>query len=177
MGIYGGVMGIWDVRKDGDRAQWTCTPLVSVGPLRLGMSAGEVVVALDHAGPVSGIGYPDTPSVQWFQELGVTAYYEGAGRLAGVAVDALNGPQVMLDGTALVGRVPSALEAWIHDYTQAYGLDLHYVHEGNPGSADVGLLVRAQRAGDVVLSRPLFLIREWAMAEWDHVPASEWKKF
>jgi hypothetical protein len=67
------------------------------------------------------------------------------------------------------------MEHWICDHTQAHGLDLLYIHEGNPGSADLGLIMRVQRAGDILLSRPLFLIREWAMGVWDHVPQSEWR--
>jgi hypothetical protein len=69
---------------------------------------------------------------------------------AGVAVDALAGPQVTPDGTA---------------------------HAADPGSADLGLIMRAQRAGDVVLTRPLFLIRKWAENGWDCIPASEWSTF
>ncbi|MFF3461832.1 hypothetical protein ACWCQN_43980 [Streptomyces sp. NPDC001984] len=41
-------------------------------------------------------------------------------------------------------------------------MDLIYTHAADPGSADLGLIVRAQQAGDIVLTRPLFLIREWA---------------
>lgn len=110
-------------------------------------------------------------------EVGVAAYYSRSGRLAGVGVDALTGPQVTLDGTALVAQVPSALEQWICDHTQAEGLDLRYIHDGNPGSVDLGLYLRVQRAGDVVLTRPLFLVKEWALEVWDNVPGSEWSTF
>lgn len=168
---------VWDVRKDEDRAQWAFTPLVSVGPLRFGMSPGEVAATLDQVDRGSAAYYPEASSLQRFDDVGVTAYYEDGARLAGVAIHALSGPQVTLGRVALVARVPSVLEAWICEHTQAHGLDLMYSHEGNPGSADLGLLVRVQRAGDIVLTRPLFLTREWAMAAWDHLPQSEWSTF
>jgi hypothetical protein len=170
-------MGIWDVKKDEERAQWTFNPFVSVGPLRFGMSPDEVAAALNHA--VAGISRGNRPGVveNQFTEIGVTAYYTDSARLACVAVDTLKGPQVTLDGVKLVGRVPSEVEEWLFDYAKAHGLDLRYSPEGNPMSVDLGLWLRVQRAGDVVLSRPLFLIREWVEEVWDHVPGSEWSKF
>ncbi|MER7500657.1 hypothetical protein AB0L05_16865 [Nonomuraea pusilla] len=171
------IHAIWNVRKDEDRARWTFTPLFSVGPLRFGMSPGEVAAALDQVDRVSAASCSVASSLQRFDDVGVTAYYEDGARLAGVAIHALSGPQVTLGREALVARVPSVLEAWICDHTRAYKLDLMYSHEGNPGSADLGLLLRVQRAGDIVLTRPLFLTREWAMAAWDHLPQSEWSTF
>ncbi|MCW2939363.1 MAG: hypothetical protein JWN00_2348 [Actinomycetia bacterium] len=171
-------MELWDVKRDEDRAQWTFTPLVSVGPLQFGMSPYEVAVTLGRDDPrfyKDHFGGDYAPREDRFTDVGVVAYHTGSGRLAGVAVDALNGPQVTLEGIPLVGRVPSTMEHWICDHTQAHGLDLLYIHEGNPGSADLGLIMRVQRAGDILLSRPLFLIREWAMGVWDHVPQSEWR--
>ncbi|HEU4784225.1 MAG TPA: hypothetical protein VFS83_12870 [Ktedonobacterales bacterium] len=159
-------MGIWEVKRDVDRAQWTFTPWIGVGPLRFGMSPEEVGAALDSAHA--------QPFAQVFTEVGVTVFYTESVRLAGVAVNALNGPQVRLGGTALVGCVPSELERWISDHATAHGLDLRYTHEGNPGSVDLGLIIRVQRAGDVVLSRPLFLIREWVLEPWDYIPGFEW---
>ncbi|MBB2744698.1 hypothetical protein [Microbispora sp. NBRC 16548] len=63
------------------------------------------------------------------------------------------------------------------DHTSANGLDLRDTHDGNPLSTDLGLVMRVQRAGDIVISRPLFLIREWAMEVWDNIPLSEWMTF
>jgi hypothetical protein len=42
---------------------------------------------------------------------------------------------------------------------------------------DLGLVMRVQRAGDVVLSRPLFLIREWAVDIWESLPGFELRTF
>ncbi|MEV0904980.1 hypothetical protein [Streptomyces hokutonensis] len=109
--------------------------------------------------------------------LGVTAYYRTGQTLACVAVDVLAGPQVTLDGTALVARVPSEAEAWLCKHTEVHKLDLIYTHAADPGSGDLGLILRAQRAGDIVLSRLLFLIREWAENSWDCIPGEEWSRF
>lgn len=167
-------MSIWEVKGDVDRAQWTFSPLVSVGPLRFGMSPGEVGDALDGAIAYITYGERAQPSAQQFTLLGVTTFYTGSAGLAGVAVDALNGPQVSWSGRALVGCVPSEIERWILDHAQEQGLDLRYTQEGNPGLPNLGLIMRVQRAGDVVLSRPLFLIHEWALEPWDYLPGSEW---
>ena len=167
-------MGLWAVKRDFDRAQWAFTPLVSVGPLRFGMSPVEVGAALDGAIAYISHGARAQPRLQQFTEVGVTAFYTESARLAGVAVDALKGPQVRLGETALVGSVPSQIERWISDHARAHGLELLYTNEGNPELVDLGLIMRVQRAGDVVLSRPLFLIREWALDAWEYVPEFEW---
>jgi hypothetical protein len=36
--------------------------------------------------------------------------------------------------------------------------------------------MRVQRAGDLVLTRPVFMIGEWAQGGWDLVPLSEFGK-
>src|SRR5690242_9494286 len=166
-------MDIWEVKRDMDRAQWEFSPLVSVGPLRFGMSSDEVCATLNCA--IDAVSHG--AFVQKFTEVGVTVFYAESARLAGVAVDALKGPQVRLGDTALVGCVPSEIERWISAHAKAEGLDLRYTHEGNPGSVDLGLIMRVQRAGDVVLSRPLFLIREWALEPWDYLQGDEWSTF
>lgn len=163
-------MGIWDVKPDGERECWSFTALVGVGPLRFGMTPQDVAAALGTTPGMSGQG------AGHFTGIGVTTY-DRHERLEGVAVDALRGPQVTLDGTALVAQVPSVMEDWILDHIGTRGLDLCYTHAGDPGSADLGLILRAQRAGDVVLTRPLFLVREWVMNSWDCVPGQEWKTF
>ncbi|MEU5594520.1 hypothetical protein [Streptomyces sp. NPDC020298] len=178
-------MGIWDVKKDHERTQWTFVPNVSAGPIRFGMTPDEVSEALTSTATISRQAYEtwpvsDKPLVveAQFTELGVTAYYEREGQtLAGVAVDALAGPQVTLDGTPLVAQIPSEAETWLVKHTEAHELDLLFTHAADPGSADLGLIMRAQRAGDVVLTRPVFLIREWAENSWDCIPGSEWSTF
>jgi hypothetical protein len=170
-------MCAWTVKRDVDRAPWTFTPLVSVGPLRFGMSPAEVGAALDGAIAYISHGGRAQPRAQQFTQVGVTTFSTESARLAGAAVDALMGPQVRLGETALVECVPSEIERSISDHARAYGVELTYTPEGNPASVDLGLVMRVQRAGDVVLSRPLFLIREWAEDVWDHLPEFEWLTF
>ncbi|MFF4161384.1 hypothetical protein [Streptomyces sp. NPDC001678] len=108
----------------------------------------------------------------------VTAYYD-AGRLACVAVSALRGPQVTLDGLRLVGRVPSELEDAFAGYASANGHDLRYSQHADPGSETLGVVLRAQRAGDVVLSRPVLVASAWAERCCDvtegRIPTEEWR--
>jgi hypothetical protein len=171
-------MVLWQVKPDEARDQWTCTPCVAVGPLHFGTTHDDVVRALNGAKVIVSRGGP--PHGDWleaqFRDLGVTTYYDN-GVLACVAVDALTGPQVRLDGHSLVGRAPSVVDQWVIDYTQSHGLDLCYSIEGNAGSYDLGLVMRVQRAGDAVLTRPLLMVRKWAEGMWDYVPLSEWHTF
>ncbi|WAL68893.1 hypothetical protein ORV05_14360 [Amycolatopsis cynarae] len=80
-----------------------------------------------------------------FSGPAVTVYYDQSIGLAGIAVNALRGPQVTLDGIAL------------------------------------GLVLRVQRAGDLVLSRPVMVAGAWADSCWDttegSIPRQEWKTF
>ncbi len=176
-------MGPWDVNEDGEREQWVWSPLVGVGPLEFGMRPDEVAEALSGLEPRtwSCAGYHDrspVPSWERYPDPGVALYYTGAGHLAAVAVDALNGPQVALGGTGLVGRVPSEAEDWLHTYAGERGhTDLKYAVDGNPVSGDLGLFIRVQRAGDIVLTRPVFLFKGWTGDMWDCIPAEEWHTF
>ncbi len=77
-------------------------------------------------------------------------------------VDALRGPQVYVEGVALVGRVPSVLEQWMVDRHQRPDTgepdeDLVYVATSNPGSRSLGVAIEVQRAGDHLLTRPVFI--------------------
>jgi hypothetical protein len=51
----------------------------------------------------------------------------------------------------------------------------------DPCSAQLGLVLRAQRAGDLVLSRPVMVAEAWADRCWDTtegcIPQQEWKTF
>jgi len=152
------------------RPHWVLTPQVSVGPLHFGIRPDEVARALDDTGTTVSVRTHE----QWYPAVGVHAYFSGASELACVAVDGRIGPQVTVGGRNLVGCRPSEVEAWFGDYTRTHGLDWVYTHEGDPGSVDLGIMMRAQRLGDVVVTRPLFMIREWAEQPWDHVPGSEW---
>ena len=167
-------MSVWDVKHDSERVPWTFVPLVSVGPLRFGAGHDEVVAALGGVAPGSGVGDPHTTgwSEARFTEWGVTVYYSDR-RLHCVAVDGLRGPQVTFEGAPLTGRAPSAVERWMIDHARLSGRELRYTHEGDAELGGLGLVARAQRAGDVLVSRPVFLDRRIDVT-WDEVPGNEW---
>ncbi|MEU0563221.1 hypothetical protein [Dactylosporangium sp. NPDC006015] len=164
--------GVWDVKRDDERDHWVLDPLVSVGPLRFGMSRDEVMATL-NAG--SGSCSRGSLGVVVLSYRHLTAYFRAEG-LYCVAIDALVGPQVTMDGATLVGRVPSEVEQWVWDYVDRHDAELHYSPGADPHLVDVGLVVRAQRAGDVALTRPLFL-GERVDDVWHYVPIEEWRGF
>lgn len=170
-------MGVWDVKNEMERDQWHLAPLISVGPLRFGATHDEVVAALGHAFANPTVGDPRQGRCveAQFGDVGVTVYYRDA-RLYCVAIDALQGPQLTLDGESLVGRAPSEVERWMLDQADKRGRELRYTHAADPELAELGLIARAQRAGDIVLSRPV-LLDQRAVVTWDYVPANEWKAF
>ncbi|MEU8138494.1 hypothetical protein [Streptodolium elevatio] len=100
--------------------------------------------------------------IGWHEEIGLTLYYGVDERLRGVAVDALCGPQVVADGMALVARAPSAVERWMLERAEKYEpcTELLYMSAGVPGSESLGVVVSAQRAGDHLLTRPVFVPAE-----------------
>jgi hypothetical protein len=164
----------WRVKSDEERDRWDFVPLVGVGPLRFGMGSDEALSVLDP----DRCTHPDVrPLLGGAGEMsfaGVTMYF-GHG-LSCVAVDACTGPQVVFDDVPLVGRVPSEMEQWVLDHAQRHRLELRYTHAADPELAGLGLIMRAQRAGDIVLSRPVFLA-ERAEVTWDDVPSREWSVF
>ncbi|MFJ5927722.1 hypothetical protein ACIQF6_34515 [Kitasatospora sp. NPDC092948] len=169
-------MGLWDVLPDSERQLWTLDPLHSVGPLRFGMPSGEVSAALEGCAPglESGTAFRSYP-----EDVGVELHYDEDERLWAVSVDALRGPQVQVDGMPLVGRVPSELEDWLFERAESRGLrtDVFYLPGAQAGSNTLGVVLCMQRAGDRLLTRPVFLPAE-AMGDvhhmlpqeaWDHV--------
>jgi hypothetical protein len=145
------------------------------------MPREEVVNALGDLSSISG------PSVgirgeggYWaeFYETAVTVYYGESGKLSCVAIDALMGPQVVLDGIRLVGRVPSELSNEFNAYVMAHGMTVYYSQQGDPGADEYGIALRVQRAGDVVLTRPVMVAKEWSDRVGDasegYIPQREW---
>ncbi|MFI9788709.1 hypothetical protein ACIHEI_35145 [Kitasatospora sp. NPDC051984] len=174
--------------NNSDRVRWHYVPFESVGPLRFGMSHEEANAAMGLQGFT---GTPAAPLPQRhgalvlqavFREMtapayvrAVTAYYRESGGLACVAVDALCGPLVSMDGMQLVGRVPSELTDEFHDYQERLGMSPTIAVEGDAASDELGIMVRAQRAGDSLLSRPVFARFDgWAYTVHDCVPEDEW---
>ncbi|MFC9588762.1 hypothetical protein ACFTUC_02955 [Streptomyces sp. NPDC056944] len=171
-----------------ERDEWSYSPAVGVGPLRFGMTVDEVVdaaemrgqtevsdCARDHAifSPTSKVavhrrGVASSPPA-------VTAYVSQAMGLFCVAVDAVQGPQVAFDGLPLVGRELSELESDAIAYAEAMDMHLRYTPEGYAGPDDPGILIRGQQVGQVLRSRPLFMVtRDGANSEWDSVPSDEY---
>ncbi|MFE7394165.1 hypothetical protein [Streptomyces sp. NPDC057582] len=153
--------------NDSDRVQWHYTPFESVGPLRFGMSHEEASAAMElqgFTGTVSSMQrHGDLVLQAVFREMtapayirAVTVYYRESGGLACVVVDALCGPLVSMDGMQLVGRVPSELTEQFLDYQEGRGMSPMISVEGDAASDELGIMVRAQRAGDILLSRPVF---------------------
>ena len=171
-----GYIDVWLVKRNDERLQWTFVPLVSVGPLQFSASHDEVVESLDGAMPGSGRQdwRTNTRTEARFGDLGITVYYRDQ-QLFCVAIDGRSGPQVTFEGTALTGRAPSAVEQWMTDQARLRGRGLRYTHAGDSELADLGLIARAQRAGDVVVSRPVFLAQRVDVT-WDEVPGNEWSQ-
>ncbi|MBT8225650.1 MAG: hypothetical protein HKP61_15605 [Dactylosporangium sp.] len=167
--------GVWAITAEDERAQWTFVPLASVGPLRFGMDPGEVTAVLGGA----RVSHYITGSCVSLNHVGVTTYYDHTGRLACVAIDALRGPQVTYADISLVGRVPSEVERWFLAQAEVGELDVMYSQMADPSSESLGIVVRAQRAGDVVLTRPVFVGTAWAERVGDtsegFIPRTEWE--
>ncbi|GIG93424.1 hypothetical protein [Plantactinospora endophytica] len=183
---------VWSVLVDAQRLPWSFTPFERVGPLEFGMTHDQVEVAVHGAlrvvvsqGTSGNAGWAEF----WLERCtdarfagpAVTTYYDESIGLAGVAVDALRGPQVTLEGMRLVGRTPSHLEDEFADYLVARSRELRYSQHADPCSPQLGLVLRAQRAGDVVLSRPVMVATPWADRCWDtsegRIPTREWQEF
>ncbi|GAA2213058.1 hypothetical protein GCM10009850_085200 [Nonomuraea monospora] len=107
--------------------------------------------------------------------VSVVTYYVGSMGLICVTIDALSGPQVSLDGIRLIGRPPSELSAELITYLEKTGREVRFTPEGDVGSDELGMYPRAQRAGDVLLTRLVFgKPNDWAGTMYDLMPADEW---
>ncbi|MGW0979573.1 hypothetical protein ACWD33_01855 [Streptomyces xiamenensis] len=173
-GSEAGYRGPWRIAREEERAEWTFTPYAGVGPLHFGMTLEEItrvlgegpaVSSYSHHGEDQQLNYAD------FAECGIRALFHD-GRLGCVAADALTGPQVRLDAAPLTGCAPSHVEDWLVHHTTRPG-SLTYSVAADPVFADLGLAIRSQRAGDIVLSRPLFLLHDW-LDLWHALPSEEW---
>jgi hypothetical protein len=104
------------------------------------------------------------------------AFFGESEGLVCVAADALCGPQVMLEGIPLVGRVPSQLDAELFELLLSREITPQYCPDGDVGADELRLIIRMQRAGDVLLTRPvLAVVRERAYTLWDGMPYEELK--
>lgn len=157
---YARPMGLWEVLPDGERDRWKLDPHESVGPVRFGMSRAEVSAA------VSGMRRHQPRPVSCTYDLGgqphdagLTFFWSSVGKLRGVSADALRGPQVVADGKALTGQVPSELEQWILARAggRPPGTELAYLPAAQAASLSLGVVLCLQRAGDRLATRPVFL--------------------
>ncbi|MFC5185329.1 hypothetical protein [Actinomadura harenae] len=159
----------WAVKPNAERDRWELTPLHGVGPLAFGMNADQVAVALGvQPADLRGweaVGYS-------VQECGVHLYFVEE-RLAAIAGDMRTGPQITLDGVDLVAQVPSVMEQWLQDYLAARDLPFYYGGNYEPGSLDLGLYLRVQRAGDHLLTRPL-MVNAALADDSERIPRREW---
>jgi hypothetical protein len=181
--------GVWAVIDDADRQRWSFEPYSAVGPIRFGMSPEEVKESLGGAFCVRltrGLEDGGTVSVfalsaKPFDGSAVTAYFDTSDHVFCVAIDALRGPQVVLGDTiGLVGRTPSLLDDEVGRYATDNGLMLQVSLSANLAVEGLGVLLLAQHAGDLNLSRPVFVDRSSAERFWDStqstIPRFEWPR-
>ncbi len=169
---------VWGVLVEAQRRPWSFTPFERVGPLEFGMTHDQVQGAVHGALSVA-VSQVTSGSEGWadfwlerrpgarFSGPAVTTSYDESIGLAGIAVNALRGPQVALEGIRLVGQTPSRLEDEFTDYLVAHSRELRYSQCADLCSPQLGLVLRAQRAGDVVLSRPVMVAKAWADRCWN----------
>lgn len=174
-----------DSAAESARQLWMLVPLETVGPLTFGMGIDDVAVALagmseldrfqadPHSAGVLGARFCADGTTS-----AVHTYFDEAGRLFCVAVDAAHGPQVTLDGLELAGRVPAELEQILIDMSWPEGISVSYGPRGNPSLNVLGLVVRVQEVASGVATRPVLVGREWAdrcVDDWEgQVPECEW---
>lgn len=169
--------------------EWSYSSAVAVGPLRFGMVLDEVVEAAEAFGKTRVSDCPKDHAIfspTWKVEVSrrgmapsppaVTAYVSQAVGLFCVAADAVHGPQVAYHGIPLVGRVLAELESDAIAYAEANDVYFRYTPEGYAGPDDPGVVLRGQRVGQVLRSRPLFMVtRDGANTEWNSMPSEEYR--
>lgn len=123
---------------------WRCVPFEHVGPIRFGMGLAELAtvmaelgyisegsVLLQPHGPLTHQVRYRSPDHAWPLGEAVTVYHHELAGVAAVAVDALSGPQVYLDGIPLVGRAPSEVTEQVHRYAEERGMVPCFSNEGD----------------------------------------------
>ncbi|MGW4562642.1 hypothetical protein ACWEN3_09625 [Streptomyces sp. NPDC004561] len=110
----------------------------------------------------------------------LTTYYAESGRLFCVAIDARHRPRATWHGLRLVGEVPSRLNDRFVAAMRERGLGerVRCYQCGDLGAGELGLVLRAQRSGDALLTRSVFVARDWAERVCDAwegpIPREEW---
>lgn len=174
---------VWGIAlEETERACWLFEPFVGVGPLRFGMDHDRVAETIGrptgHTLGRSADFWHVTPQGAHRPATQVKTYYGESGRLCAIAVDALRGPQVAWSGIPLVGSVPSRTEERLMMHAEAAGFDEFIYSPDGVAIEGIGLLMRVQRAGDILLTRPVFVDRVWAERVADPsegpLPRAEW---
>jgi hypothetical protein len=170
-------MVLWEVLADSAREHWALDPFTAVGPLRFGMSPDEASAALggtrwsvSRADPYFKTTLYDYP------QAGLRLYHDSGERLHAIKVNALRGPQVLAEGRALVAQVPSELEAWMAARAEAREpfTELAYMPAADPASLTLGVVACVQRAGDRLVTRPVFLPASAMDDIYHQLPAEAW---
>jgi len=168
-----------------NRPIWVCRPLQQVGPLFYGMSATEAQNALPELAVLSRFRasphHTRPTSIQFglrTAEPAVYAYFNDEDQLCCVALDAVCGPLVSLDGLRLTGLAPAVAERAVFDLADSVGHVVSYGPRGNPGIVGIGLVMRLQEAEKRALSRPVLVGHDWADRCTDdaegRIPLCEW---
>lgn len=96
------------------------------------------------------------------------------------AIDAFTGPQALAPGGfALVGRLPSQVRPWFGAQLEMFSTNCIINECADAGIEELGLIIRTQRGGDINLTRPVFVTREWVdmfmHTDEGRIPAMEWR--
>ncbi|WP_236063679.1 hypothetical protein [Streptomyces poriferorum] len=175
----------WVVLADTEREQWGYEPSKTLGPLSFGTTRREAVSVMAEHGfssAESEIERWNPQRAQWRVEFSraqsddrrpaVKCYFvEGVG-LTCVLVDGLCGPQVILRGLRLIGRVPSELDAEMEAHALEQGFGIWYCLGGDLSWSGFEFDRGTQRAGDGVVSwASFFNTAGIAGTSWDITPA------
>jgi hypothetical protein len=88
----------------------------------------------------------------------------------------LHGAQVSRHGIPLVGRDRTEVDTDVTAYAEANGAGIRYSPASYAGPDGSGIIVCSQQVGQVLLSRPLFMVtRDGANTEWDSMPSEEYR--
>ncbi|MYV97001.1 hypothetical protein [Streptomyces sp. SID3343] len=172
-----------------ERGEWSYSPAVGIGPLRFGMTVEEVVEAPELLGQTKV-----SECARHHATFSPTWKVRGPPSRGGSSTTCRHGlcepsrevvlyrlrrharsPQVAYDRLPLVGRDLSELERDEIAYAEAMDLHLRYRPKGFAGPDDPGVILRGQLVGQVLRSRPLFMLtRDGANTEWDSMPSEEY---
>lgn len=97
-----------------------------------------------------------------------TFYDEGG--LAGVALDAVTGPQVFFAGFPLTGSNPGQAQDFLGGYGGEHDYSVRFTRDGSFAVDELGIILNEQRVEGAWLISPLLVAVEvlWRWAEWEY---------